>query len=76
MTDDQFATLVARLEGEQARNPDAYRRRGLALAFAGYGYISAVLLVALVLLLGSLARKRVQHLPEQPQLALGFTTTP
>lgn len=55
MTDDQFATLVARLEGEQARNPAAYRRKVLALAFAGYAYISAVLLVALVLLLGSLA---------------------
>lgn len=55
MTDDQFEALVARLEQEQARNPAAYRRKVLALAFAGYAYIGAVLLLALLLVLGSLA---------------------
>ncbi|MDL1859783.1 hypothetical protein FBR04_01970 [Betaproteobacteria bacterium PRO7] len=55
MTDEQFESLVARLEQEQARNPAAYRRKVLALAFAGYAYIGAVLLLALLLLLGSLA---------------------
>lgn len=55
MTDEQFEFLVARLEQEQARNPLAYRRKVLALAFAGYAYIAAVLLLAVLLLLGSLA---------------------
>jgi Zn-dependent protease with chaperone function len=54
MNDEQFESLVARLEQEQTRNPAAYRRKVLALAFAGYTYISAVLFLALVLLLVAL----------------------
>ncbi len=54
MTDEQFESLVARLEREQSRNPAAYRRKVVLLALAGYAYIAAVLLLCALLVLGSL----------------------
>jgi Zn-dependent protease with chaperone function len=54
MTEDQFEALVTRLERQERRDPAAYRRRVLLLAFAGYAYIATVLAVAALLLLGSL----------------------
>ncbi len=48
MTQDDFELLVRRLEQEAARRPADYRRRLGALAFLGYGYIAATL----VLLIG------------------------
>jgi Zn-dependent protease with chaperone function len=51
MTQDNFESLVRRLEQEAAANPVGYRRRLGALAFLGYGYIAATL----VLLLGGAA---------------------
>src|SRR5579862_8808773 len=48
MTQDNFESLVRRLEQEAAANPIGYRRKLGALAFLGYGYIAATL----VLLIG------------------------
>ena len=48
MTQDHFESLVQRLEQEAAANPTGYRRKLGALAFLGYGYIVA----ALILLVG------------------------
>jgi hypothetical protein len=55
MTDEQFESLVARLEAEQARHPAGYRRKVLLLAVAGYAYIALVLAGSTLLLLASLA---------------------
>ena len=43
MTEDDFESLVRRLEQEAATNPAGYRRKLGALAFLGYGYIAAIL---------------------------------
>jgi Zn-dependent protease with chaperone function len=51
MTQDDFESLVQRLEQEAAANPVGYRRKLGALAFLGYGYIAA----ALILLIGGAA---------------------
>ncbi|HVW67452.1 MAG TPA: M48 family metalloprotease [Steroidobacteraceae bacterium] len=51
MTQDDFELLVRRLEQEAAWRPAAYRRKLGALAFLGYGYIAATL----VLLIGAVA---------------------
>src|SRR6185437_7467931 len=51
MTQDYFESLVRRLEQEAAANPAGYRRKLGALAFLGYGYITAIL----VLLIGGAA---------------------
>jgi hypothetical protein len=48
MTEDNVESLVRRLEQEAAANPAGYRRKLGALAFLGYGYITAIL----VLLIG------------------------
>jgi Zn-dependent protease with chaperone function len=45
MTQDRFESLVRRLEQEAATNPTGYRRKLGALAFLGYGYITAALVV-------------------------------
>ncbi len=45
MTQDDFESLVRRLEQEAAANPVGYRRRLGALAFLGYGYIVATLVL-------------------------------
>lgn len=52
MTQDEFESLVRRLEQEAARMPGAYRRKLGALAFLGYGYIAATvfLLIGAVVL--------------------------
>jgi Zn-dependent protease with chaperone function len=51
MTQDDFESLVQRLEQEATANPIAYRRRLGLLAFLGYGYI----VVVLALLIGGAA---------------------
>jgi len=43
MTQDDFESLVQRLEHEAAANPIAYRRKLGMLAFLGYGYIVVIL---------------------------------
>lgn len=45
MTQDEFESLVKRLEGEAAVDPDGYRRKLGALALLGYGYIITVILL-------------------------------
>lgn len=50
MTQEQFESLVARLERESARNPTFYRLRLGALAVLGYAYLGAILLLLLALL--------------------------
>ena len=45
MTQDHFESLVRRLEQEAAANPTGYRRKLGALAFLGYGYIVATLIL-------------------------------
>ena len=45
MTQDHFESLVRRLEQEAAANPSGYRRKLGALAFLGYGYIAATLIL-------------------------------
>jgi Zn-dependent protease with chaperone function len=52
MNQEQFESLVARLERESARNPLFYKLRLGALAVLGYAYIAVVLLVLLALLAG------------------------
>jgi Zn-dependent protease with chaperone function len=54
MTHDEFAALVARLEGHARRNPGAYRARVIALALAGYAYLAVVIAVLAVLLGGAI----------------------
>src|ERR1700751_20839 len=51
MTQEDFESLVRRLEQEAATNPSGYRRKLGALAFLGYAYIAA----ALLLLIGGAA---------------------
>ncbi len=55
MDEVQFATLIARLEREQAQDPAKYRRKVLWLAAGGYAYIALVIIGAIALLLGALA---------------------
>lgn len=55
MTDAEFEALVARLDRQAQQNPAAYRLKVMLLAFAGYGYIALVLVVAAGLFFGSLA---------------------
>jgi Zn-dependent protease with chaperone function len=50
MNQEQFESLVARLERESARNPVFYKLRLGALAVLGYAYIGAVLSLLVVLL--------------------------
>jgi Zn-dependent protease with chaperone function len=45
VTDDQFASLVARLAVDAARDPVGYRRRVVLLALVGYAYIGLALIV-------------------------------
>ena len=45
MTQDDFESLVRRLEQEAAANPASYRRKLGALAFLGYAYIAATVLL-------------------------------
>jgi len=45
MTQDDFESLVRRLEQEAAANPAGYRRKLGALAFLGYAYIAATVLL-------------------------------
>jgi len=45
MTQDHFESLVRRLEQEAATNPTGYRRKLGALAFLGYSYILATLIL-------------------------------
>ncbi len=54
MNHDQFEALVLRLEAEHARDPARYRRRVIALAFAGFGYILAVLVLGLLMVAAAL----------------------
>ena len=51
MTQDDFESLVRRLEHEATANPAGYRRKLGALAFLGYAYIAA----AVALLIGGAA---------------------
>ena len=51
MTQDDYESLVRRLEQEAATNPAGYRRKLGALAFLGYGYVAA----SLILLIGGAA---------------------
>ena len=51
MTQDDYESLVRRLEQEAATNPAGYRRKLGALAFLGYGYVAA----SLILLVGGAA---------------------
>ncbi len=58
MTNEQFHSLVARLEDQARRNPRTYKLRVFLLAVLGYGYLGAVAGAALVLFLlalGSIA---------------------
>jgi Zn-dependent protease with chaperone function len=48
MTQDEFESLVKRLEVAAAADPKGYRRRLAALALLGYGYIAAVVLLLLL----------------------------
>src|SRR5579862_798363 len=45
MTQDDFESLVRRLEQEAAANSAGYRRKLGALAFLGYAYIAAAVLL-------------------------------
>jgi hypothetical protein len=54
MTDTEFETLVTRLEREALSDPNRYRKRVLLLAFSGYAYITAILLLSLALLVVSI----------------------
>jgi Zn-dependent protease with chaperone function len=61
VTHGERAALIARLEADARRNPAAYRRRVVLLAFAGYAYLVCILLgslalVALLVFLGLSAR--------------------
>lgn len=55
MTRQDFEALVARHELQARQNPGAYRRRVALLALFGYGYLAAVLIVLLALLVGTIA---------------------
>ena len=55
LTHEQFAALVAELEGKAKRSPVAYRARVIALAFAGYGYLALILWFLFLLFLVTLA---------------------
>ncbi len=50
MTQEQFESLVSRLEQDSARNPKLYKLRLGALAVFGYAYIGAILLLLFALL--------------------------
>lgn len=54
MNQEQFESLVARLERESARNPSYYKVRLAALAVLGYCYVGAVLALLLASLAGFL----------------------
>jgi len=43
MTNEEFEALVGRLEPEARNHPARYRRRVIALAFAGYAYLGFIL---------------------------------
>jgi len=55
MTDEQFEALVAELDGEARRRPDAYRMKVLLLAMLGNGYLFAVVLLVFLMLAGLVA---------------------
>lgn len=58
MTNEQFEALVARLEAQARRHPNAYKFRVFLLAALGYGYLGAMvglLLLLFVLAVGSIA---------------------
>ncbi len=55
ITQEEFGTLVARLEGQARRDPGAYRLRVIALALGGYGYFAIVLSFLLALLVLAVA---------------------
>ena len=55
MTDEEFDTLVARLEGEAQATPGRYRYKVLLLTLLGNLYLGLMLLVILALLAASAA---------------------
>jgi hypothetical protein len=69
MTEAEFETLVARLEREARNDPDRYRKRVLLLAFSGYAYITAILLLSLAMLVVSIVA-----VTEATLLAIKFVT--
>lgn len=54
MTNDEFETLVARLEQEAERNPSGYKRNVILLALLGNVYLWAMVLLVVVALVLSL----------------------
>lgn len=55
MTNQEFETLVARLDEEARQNPSAYKFRVLMLAGLGYGYLALTVFLLLVLTLAAFA---------------------
>jgi Zn-dependent protease with chaperone function len=55
MTNDQFETLVGKLEAETRQNPSGYEFRVLLLALLGDAYLVAILLLIVALLAGLIA---------------------
>jgi Zn-dependent protease with chaperone function len=55
MTNQEFETLVARLDEEARQNPSAYKFRVLMLAGLGYGYLALTVLFLLALTLAAFA---------------------
>lgn len=52
MTDEQFDTLVKRLERQAQENPGGYKAKVLLLALLGNAYVSAMLLLLVAVLVG------------------------
>jgi Zn-dependent protease with chaperone function len=71
MTEEQFTSLVERLEVEQKRDPRAYRRKVVLLAYAGYAYIAIVIVGSLAALLASLALMKTSALAAKLVIVVG-----
>jgi Zn-dependent protease with chaperone function len=55
MTNDEFAALVAKLEGKAARDSAGYQSRALLLALLGNAYLGGVVVLVAGLIIGLLA---------------------
>ena len=55
MTNEEFGTLVSRLEQQSRESPRWYRLRVTLLAFLGYGYVAVMLALLTALSLAAFA---------------------
>lgn len=61
MTNEEFEALVGRLEVQARSNPARYRRRVIALAFAGYAYLGFVMTLLIALFVGRSSRSSISR---------------